>query len=220
MATLAKKTRPVPHRDELVEQLAQQLANNPPQGQPRIYWGPTQRSGTRDVAVHWDRWKGIPFSDRSEIILDACERFRAGLRDQVYIATGRTTEEAIVLGYLPFRIAPVASRIAEEDWAGSTRPSLRKARSKPRRGCNSGSPTSMRPRTLLSDFKAGSPGPTGRSSKKSFERVDRTLGWPCSFSPSRLPSHPPLRSTPPSVSIGGGGSALLRFWFCWSCSRP
>jgi hypothetical protein len=50
------------------------------------------------------------------MILEAFAQANPGKKDLVSTAVGRTTEEAITLGYLPYRIAPAAHHIGEDKW--------------------------------------------------------------------------------------------------------
>lgn len=113
---VTRARRPIPDAERLIQELVQAMSHPSATTQPRVIWNPLPLSGKLDLIVIWERWKGLPFADRSDLILDACELHKVDLRDQVYTAIGRTTDEAIGLGYLPYRIAPVSHRIDPQDW--------------------------------------------------------------------------------------------------------
>ncbi len=112
-----KRAGPRSDRETLVAELAGALSGPGGVDRPRIIRNPLPRLGKVDLLVIWDRWGDLPFRARSELILDACDKAQEGLRDKVYMATGRTTEEAISLGYLPFRIAVATHRVPAGDRA-------------------------------------------------------------------------------------------------------
>ncbi len=112
-----RRTRPVPDRDGLIATLAETMSLEGHVHQPRVIWNPLPIEGKLDVMVIWARWRGISFEDRTAIIREACARYKADLPEKIYTAIGRTPDEAVDLGYLPIRIAPVTRRIEPEDWA-------------------------------------------------------------------------------------------------------
>jgi hypothetical protein len=110
-----KKAKPIPGREELVAILAEVMSAPGKIRQPQVIWNPMPIEGKLNVIVIWGRWRGISFEERTSIILEACERHKEGLREKIYMAIGRTPDEAISLGYLPVRIAPVNHRIKDGD---------------------------------------------------------------------------------------------------------
>lgn len=98
-----------PNRARLVQELAQALAQ--PEAHRsrtlRLIQKPLEAIDQVEVVLIWENWKGIPFQERSKIILEAFDAARHDLREKVYTAIGRTIDEAITLGYLPFSITPL-----------------------------------------------------------------------------------------------------------------
>jgi hypothetical protein len=117
MPAIPRRTRLSPDREALVAELAEELSHPTGRHQPRIIRNPLPKLGKTDLVVIWDRWDGLPFPARSDLILEACEGAEEGLSGKIYTAIGRTTEEAISLGFLPFRIAVADHRVPEGDRA-------------------------------------------------------------------------------------------------------
>ncbi len=114
--TAPKKSRPVPDRDVLVKNLAAAMSLEVAAREPRVIWNPLPIEGKLDIIVIWSCWRGISYEERTAIILEACEKHEEGMIDKIYTAIGRTFDEAIDLGYLPVRVAPVPHRIEQGDW--------------------------------------------------------------------------------------------------------
>jgi hypothetical protein len=96
-----------PPNEELVIELAVFLFQPPLKGQPIVIRNPVGTTGLQNLVVIWDRWHGIPLQERTEIILAANDTLETTLRVKLSLALGRTMDEAISLGYLPFRIEPI-----------------------------------------------------------------------------------------------------------------
>ena len=112
----SRKSRPVPNRDGLVTSLAEAMSISGSSREPRVIWNPLPIQDRLNIIVIWGRWRGISYEERTSIILEACEKHEKGLIDKIYTAIGRTFDEAIDLGYLPVRVAPVLRRIEQGDW--------------------------------------------------------------------------------------------------------
>jgi|SRR5437667_774557 len=88
--------QPTPNQLALRQRLAQEWRTpTNDAGQPIILEERDSQGHLTHVYVVWDDWGRMPGTDRSEIILDACEdRYgREGARD-VIVAMGLTREEA------------------------------------------------------------------------------------------------------------------------------
>jgi hypothetical protein len=105
VATIAKAKSPPD--EELIVKLAEFLFQPPRKGQPMIIRNPIGTTGLQNLIVIWDRWHGIPLQKRTEIILAANDTLETTLRTRLSLALGRTMDEAISLGYLPFSIEPI-----------------------------------------------------------------------------------------------------------------
>ena len=101
-----KTSTNIDHEKRVIE-LATWLFHPPEKGQPRIIRKTIGRSGLQDLMVIWEGWKGIPFEERTATILEANDTLEETIKTDVYVAQGLTTDEAIALGYLPFRIEPI-----------------------------------------------------------------------------------------------------------------
>jgi len=104
VAVTANQTQTIPDREELVIELAGYLFTPTEHGQPIILWNLIGQSDKRSLVVIWDRWFGLPFSERTKIIYEANEALREPVGVDIATATGLTVDEAIALGYLPYQI--------------------------------------------------------------------------------------------------------------------
>ncbi len=94
--------------EELVVKLAEFLFQPPLKGQPFIIRKSIGTTGLQNLIVIWDRWHGVPLQERTEIILAANDTLETTMRANLSLALGRTMDEAISLGYLPFRVEPIS----------------------------------------------------------------------------------------------------------------
>ncbi len=97
-----------PPNEELVVKLAEFLLQPPLKGQPFIIRKSIGTTGLQNLIVIWDRWHGVPLQERTEIILAANDTLETTMRANLSLALGRTMDEAISLGYLPFRVEPIS----------------------------------------------------------------------------------------------------------------
>jgi hypothetical protein len=104
-----------PPNDELVRALAVFLFQPPLKGQPIIIRNSIGTTGLQNLIVIWDRWKGVSFPERTEIILAANELLETTVGAHLSLALGRTMDEAIVLGYLPFRVQAILKATDDVD---------------------------------------------------------------------------------------------------------
>lgn len=106
---MPRKTRTLdePRRtgsDNLAEQLADELRNNRPSGQPVIDEQQFPSNAIR-VTVIWDAWDRLSLEDRTSIILRGYELvFGREYRDRIALASGLTVPEAHAAGFLPFEV--------------------------------------------------------------------------------------------------------------------
>jgi hypothetical protein len=89
------KTQP-----NLVSELKHCLEATHPVGQPLIYEYELQHQVLR-VLVIWDKWRSFPLEHRTTIILAA---YQDQPDQEVALASGLTIPEAVMAGFLPFRI--------------------------------------------------------------------------------------------------------------------
>ena len=104
MAVTVDQSRTISGREQLVTDLAGYFSKAPEHGQPIILRKPIGRSGKWSVVVIWDRWFGLPLSERTEIIYEANDAVRDTFGVDAATATGLTFGEAASLGYLPYQI--------------------------------------------------------------------------------------------------------------------
>jgi hypothetical protein len=57
--------------------------------------------------IIWDGWYGVPLRDRPEIAFDALSQFSPSIRDETYVIVCLTPDEAISMGYFPYRVEPI-----------------------------------------------------------------------------------------------------------------
>ncbi|MCB9865070.1 MAG: hypothetical protein H6816_00310 [Phycisphaerales bacterium] len=93
---------------ELSHELAAELKNSvdadKPLRQPIILENEIPQTSSFHVAVIWERWRQIPASHRSGVIVQAYAQVAPQRADRVTIALGATAEEAVDIGLLPFAI--------------------------------------------------------------------------------------------------------------------
>ena len=115
-------------RDEFLSQLVEELrgrkASSP---RPVIFEVPILGGESYHVIAVWDRWKNVPVSTRSDIVLQAYDLFELEsargetITPRITIAIGATIEEALFdLHLLPYRIQATGAkkpgeRIEKED---------------------------------------------------------------------------------------------------------
>ena len=104
-----------PPNEELVLALAVFLFQPPLKGQPIIIRNSIGTTGLQNLIVIWDRWKGVSLQERTEIILAANDALETTVRVNVSLALGRTMDEAIALGHLPFRVEPISRSNSSAD---------------------------------------------------------------------------------------------------------
>lgn len=79
--------------------------------QPLILEEHIPATGSRHVRVIWDRWKGIDDEQRSEAITEAYARNEGTeAAANITIAEGVTPQEALALGWLPFKVVPLPKK--------------------------------------------------------------------------------------------------------------
>lgn len=108
-----QRTDETEHEADLVKRLAQELTRetspDEPIVQPLIFEQPL-RGDALHVIVAWERWRAIPASRRSSVIMKAYETAAADRVDKITIAMGVTTHEAIELNLLPYQIEPAIKK--------------------------------------------------------------------------------------------------------------
>ncbi|MEB3164076.1 MAG: hypothetical protein VKK80_12665 [Prochlorothrix sp.] len=93
-------------KTDLIDALGRCLSSEETMGQPLVYEYDLQNGSLR-VLVIWDRWQKLALEDRTKVILTAY-REQAGPR--VALASGLTVLEAVMAGFLSFRIIPAVRR--------------------------------------------------------------------------------------------------------------
>ena len=95
-------------REDLVAELARELNQPGPIGQPIVLEDNTPETNSIRVHVIWDRWTVCPDEYRSGVILGAY--FKAGYPqefvDKITFALGVTIPEAAEMGLVPFQVVP------------------------------------------------------------------------------------------------------------------
>jgi hypothetical protein len=117
-------------RENLVDQLVQELRRDPTAGSPStsslpvIFEVPVNRDhSSLHVIVVWDSWDGVSPEDRAAIITEAYERFDESgnpgepIAPRITIAIGATAEEAVIqMNLLPYRIRPtIVANLTDRD---------------------------------------------------------------------------------------------------------
>ncbi|HWE35150.1 MAG TPA: hypothetical protein VG406_01155 [Isosphaeraceae bacterium] len=64
--------------------------------------------------IIWDGWYGVPFRDRPAIAFEAFARFIPRIRDETHVISCLTPDEAISMGYFPYRVAPITRGIDDD----------------------------------------------------------------------------------------------------------
>jgi hypothetical protein len=102
---------------ELTRELANELLENRPSGQPLIREQHFPRTNAVRTTVIWDKWARLEDEDRIEVILQAYEQVEgAEFRDRIALAMGLTVEEAHEAGLLPFQLTPLLRNDDEVTW--------------------------------------------------------------------------------------------------------
>jgi hypothetical protein len=100
-----------PEHDKLVQRLAQELQAPSAEVQPLILEQPIEATSSRHVHVIWDLWKDLSEEQRWDVIRDAYAAAEcAGAVGDITLASGVAPQEAVVLGLLPFKVAPGRTR--------------------------------------------------------------------------------------------------------------
>jgi hypothetical protein len=111
----------VDREDELVQELSRELmseeSTDQPITQPFIIEHKMPPTQYLHVSVVWEKWRLIPAGRRGGIIMKAYEKTASDRVNDITIAMGITTEEAVDLGLLPFAVVPTIRKndqISEE----------------------------------------------------------------------------------------------------------
>ena len=97
----------------LVRELAKELKNPRPMGQP-IILEDSLLGNAVSVQVVWDRWHDVPPESQTQVIYDAYSAaFGEEYRQKIRLALGVTVPEAANLGLLPFQIIPARRKDGE-----------------------------------------------------------------------------------------------------------
>ncbi len=100
-----------PKHDRLVRKLAQELQSPGAQPQPLILESEIPATKSRHVHVIWDDWSKLSEEERADVILDAYSTAEGqNYAEQIAIAIGLTSSEALALGLLPWKVDPILSR--------------------------------------------------------------------------------------------------------------
>lgn len=89
---------------KLVDALVSRLKGPLTLEEPFILQDRIPQTRSRHVLVIWDAWRQLEPAARSAIIMDALSEAGMLKGDSVRVAVGLTQEEALDLGYLPFKI--------------------------------------------------------------------------------------------------------------------
>ena len=109
MPVIRQEPQPTVRRADLVSELYQEWKGQTTGKQPLIYENEIARTGSLHVLVVWDKWAGVEDGERSAIIREAFgdQSPKRGL--EITIALGLTMEEAIAMGYFPYKIEPAVT---------------------------------------------------------------------------------------------------------------
>jgi hypothetical protein len=100
-----------PKHDRFVKKLAQELKLPGTQPQPLILEEEVPATGSRHVHVIWDQWKKLPDEERTDVIIEAYGQAESKeYAEQITIASGLTSAEALALGLLPWRLEPTLTQ--------------------------------------------------------------------------------------------------------------
>jgi hypothetical protein len=98
-----------PRHDRFMRRLVEELTSPGTGLQPMILEERVRGTGSRHIHVIWDDWKGLSDEQRAEIVIDAYTQAEGEEAvSDITIAEGLTTEEALVLGLLPYVVEPLA----------------------------------------------------------------------------------------------------------------
>jgi hypothetical protein len=92
--------------NNLVEKLAARLKEPAALDEPFIIEDRIPQTRSRHVLVIWDAWRSRDRTARSTVIMDAFEAAGVLKGDTIRMALGLTQQEALDMGYLPFKIVP------------------------------------------------------------------------------------------------------------------
>ena len=99
------------HEAALAAELARELERDPspeePFAQPIIFERDVPQTKTVHVTVVWEKWRSVGIDARDRIIMQAYEKIFPDKVDQITIAMGMTTDEAVDVGLLPYGIEPM-----------------------------------------------------------------------------------------------------------------
>ena len=120
MAQPRKRTRPSPDHHEILLQITGSLTDPRSRGVARLI---QNRIGTTDqfnIVIITNLWRKVPREKRTGIALAVAEELKSRpdkigdlARGHVYTASALTFDEAISLGYFPYRIEPATEGLDE-----------------------------------------------------------------------------------------------------------
>lgn len=104
--TVIKRGVPSDRHDELVDELKTELEQGQ-NVQPAILEEEYPKTNSRHVYVIWDRWSSVADEDRTDVILRAYAKLEGNeLAENIALAVGLTSSEAVGFGLLPFVVQP------------------------------------------------------------------------------------------------------------------
>lgn len=106
MPVITLTPRRTANRESLVDELAAEWKGKNSLRGPMILVDEIGQTRSIHVVVIWDKWGSIPDQERSAIILDAYDKVPPPPGMTVTMAMGETRQEALSLGFLPYRVAP------------------------------------------------------------------------------------------------------------------
>jgi len=107
MPIITRKPPEPSGREDLEARLVAELNSPGDKGQPLILHNPIAGTKAFNVYVIWDRWAGVESWLRQQIIYDAYHNCGYDPVTNIPVASGLTTNEAILDGLLPARIDPI-----------------------------------------------------------------------------------------------------------------
>lgn len=119
MAGSRKKPRPSSERRQLVLQIAGSLSDPKRRSESRWFPNRISTSDQFDLIIITNLWRKIPRKDRAEMALEIANEVNAEvdggakIGGHIYTASALTFDEAISLGYLPYRIEPATEGLDE-----------------------------------------------------------------------------------------------------------
>ena len=115
MAVIRQTSRLPANKADLVKELAQEWKDETKAKQPLIYENEISQTRSLHVLVVWDKWANIEDRERSAIILEAFQSAFPERGPVITIALGLTMEEAIAMGYFPYKIEPLVGEMDEAE---------------------------------------------------------------------------------------------------------